>query len=191
MRAAQKGAGIEVVRAAIVNPARLAPDRQMEVCMQCHLETTSLRLPYSIQKYGRGPFSYQPGEPLGNFVIFFDHAPGSKYDDDFEIAHSAYRLRKSQCFLKSAKKLTCTTCHDPHDIPRGEQASVHYNGSRSCHVGAAGTVASGKHPGVSQSTGQDAEAADAGRRAAVMTDHRIQRRAPSRDPRRRLSAKSL
>src|SRR5579864_8903229 len=29
------------VRAAIVNPARLAPDRQMEVCLQCHLETTS------------------------------------------------------------------------------------------------------------------------------------------------------
>ena len=45
--------------------------------MQCHLETTSLQLPHSIVKYGRSPFSYQPGEPLGNFMIFFDHAPGS------------------------------------------------------------------------------------------------------------------
>ena len=29
------------VRGSIVNPARLPPSRQMEICMQCHLETTS------------------------------------------------------------------------------------------------------------------------------------------------------
>jgi predicted CXXCH cytochrome family protein len=184
VRAAQKGAGVEAVRTAIVNPARLAPDRQMEVCMQCHLETTSLRLPHSIQKYGRGPFSYQPGEPLASFVIFFDHAPGSKYDDDFEIAHSAYRLRKSQCFLKSAKKLTCTTCHDPHDIPRGEQATMHYNGvCGSCHAQALRpAVAAGKHT----SAAGCVDCHMPKRRTqdvvhAVMTDHLIQRRAPSPD----------
>jgi predicted CXXCH cytochrome family protein len=183
VRAAQNRTGAEAVRAAIVNPARLAPDRQMEVCMQCHLETTSLRLPHSLQKYGRGPFSYRPGEPLRNFMIFFDHAPGSKYDDDFEIAHSAYRLRKSQCFLKSGKKLTCTTCHDPHDIPRGEQAAAHYNGvCGSCHAALREAVASGKHTAASGCVGchmpkrrtQDVV-------HAVMTDHLIQRRAPSRD----------
>jgi predicted CXXCH cytochrome family protein len=95
-----------------------------------HLETTSLQLPHSIVKYGRAPFSYQPGEPLGNFMIFFDHATGSdhvtgSHRDDFEIAHSAYRLRKSRCFLDG--KLTCTTCHNPHDVPGGEQATVHCN----------------------------------------------------------------
>ena len=35
-------------------------DRQMEVCMQCHLETTSTPFPHR-SKYDRGPFSYRPG----------------------------------------------------------------------------------------------------------------------------------
>ena len=52
---------------AIVNPSRLNAERQIEVCMQCHLETTSTRLPNSIQRYERGAFSYKPGEPLGGF----------------------------------------------------------------------------------------------------------------------------
>jgi predicted CXXCH cytochrome family protein len=133
MRAAQTGASADAIRKAIVNPARLSRDRQMEVCMQCHLETTSLQLPHSIVKYGRAPFSYQPGEPLGNFMIFFDHAAGSPYRNDFEIAHSAYRLRKSRCFLES-KTMTCLTCHNPHDIPRGEEATQHYNNvCNQCH----------------------------------------------------------
>ncbi len=99
------GSSVEAIRKAIVNPARLSSERQMEVCMQCHLETTSLPLPHSVVRYDRAPFSYRPGEPLGNFMIFFDHATGSKYQDDFEIAHSAYRLRKSQCFLRSNRQV--------------------------------------------------------------------------------------
>jgi hypothetical protein len=43
----------ETIRAAIVNPGRLSPERQMEVCMQCHLETTSLQLPNEIRRFNR------------------------------------------------------------------------------------------------------------------------------------------
>lgn len=57
----------------------------MEVCMQCHLETTSLQLPNAIVRYGQGPFSYVPGEPLANFMLQFDQARGN---DRFEIASS-------------------------------------------------------------------------------------------------------
>jgi tetratricopeptide (TPR) repeat protein len=163
------GAKVEAIREAILNPARLSKDRQMEVCMQCHLETTSLQLPHSIVKYGRSPFSYQPGEPLGNFEIFFDHAPGSPYTNDFEIAHSAYRLRKSQCFIKS--KMTCVTCHNPHE----EQASSHYNEVCSqCHQ-----TLPAQH-----TNAPDCITCHMPKRRtqdvvhAVMTDHYIQRRAP-------------
>jgi predicted CXXCH cytochrome family protein len=185
VRAAQTpGASVEAVRGAIVNPNRLSPARRMDLCMQCHLQTTSQPLPHSIVRYGRGPFSYRPGEPLGNFEIFFDRAPATKSKNDFEIVSSAYRLRQSQCFLQSAGKLTCTTCHNPHDVPRGEQAAEHYNGvCGECHATALRqAVAAGKHTVATDCIGchmpkrrtQDVV-------HAVMTDHLIQRRPPAGD----------
>jgi Flp pilus assembly protein TadD len=97
--------------------------------MQCHLETTSSPLPDSIRRFGRDVRSYRPGEPLGDYKLYFDHAPGAGYEDKFEIAHAAYRLRQSACFQKSA--MTCTTCHDPHRARRGGEAA----GCRQCHTG--------------------------------------------------------
>lgn len=180
--ATANGGRVEDIRKAILNPARLGRDRQLEVCYQCHLETTSLALPHSIQKFGRAPFSWNPAEPLGDYMTFFDHAKGSKYEDDFEIAHSAYRLRKSKCFLQS--QMTCTTCHDPHDIPRGEVATAHYNGvCAQCHAAAFHLqVAAGRH-----SPAADCVSCHMPKRRtidvvhAVVTDHYIQRKPPAGD----------
>lgn len=178
------GASLEDIRKAIVNPARLSPERQIEVCMQCHLETTSFRLPNSIVRYDRDPFSYQPGEPLADFMLHFDQAPGAGSDDKFEIAGAAYRLRRSACFQKSEGALGCTTCHNPHDIPRGEEATAHYaTVCRQCHDAAVNQlVASGKHARSGDCIGCHMPK----RRTddvvhVVMTDHYIQRRKPARD----------
>src|SRR5206468_5936068 len=184
VESAEAGASMEEVRNAIVNPARLSADRQIEVCMQCHLETTSFRLPNSIVRFDRGPFSYQPGEPLADFMLHFDQAPGSGNDDKFEIAGAAYRLRRSACFLRSEGALRCTTCHNPHDIPRGEDAAAHYTAvCRQCHDAALNQLtASGKH-----SRSGDCIGCHMPKRRtddvvhAVMTDHYIQRRKPARD----------
>ncbi|MGA3189131.1 MAG: tetratricopeptide repeat protein [Bryobacteraceae bacterium] len=176
---ARRGASPAEVRAAIVNPSRLTPERQMEVCMQCHLETTSSALPASIVRYERGPFSYKPGEPLGDFMLHFDHAPGAGYDDKFEITGSAYRLRKSQCFQKSNGALQCTTCHDPHDQVARNYTEV----CRSCHAPALDRlVAAGRHSASADCVGCHMPK----RRTddvvhAVMTDHYIQRRKPAAD----------
>ena len=179
-----QGARVEEIRAAIVNPSRLTPERQMEVCMQCHLETTSSPLPASIVRYERGPFSYQPGEPLADFILHFDHAPGTRHDGKFEITGSVYRLRQSECFRKSNGALTCTTCHNPHDALRGEEAARHYTSvCRQCHGAALDRlVSAGAHTASTDCTGCHMPK----RRTddvvhAVMTDHLIQRRKPARD----------
>ena len=52
-------------------------------------------------RFNRGPFSFMPGEPLEDFMLFFDHAPGTGHDDKFEAVSSVYRLRQSQCFLEA------------------------------------------------------------------------------------------
>ncbi len=176
VRAAAAGAKPDPIRAAIVNPARLSPQRQLELCMQCHLESTSFRLPNSIQRYERDAFSYRPGQPLAAFVIHFDHPAGAGHDDKFEIAHAAWRLRKSACFQNSGGRMTCSACHNPHDIPRGAAAVEHYaQACRTCH-------------GLDQHTRQTGcpDCHMPKRRAedvvhTVMTDHFIQRRKPVRD----------
>jgi predicted CXXCH cytochrome family protein len=172
------------VREAIVNPARLSPEQQLDLCMQCHLQTTSTRLPHAVLRVDRGAFSYRPGQPLADYALHFDHAPGTGWDDKFQIAHQAYRLRKSACFLKSEGRMTCTTCHNPHASPRGQAAVEHYTAKcRSCHGPAlARQIAANKH--TSEANCLDCHMPK--RRTddvvhVVMTDHYIQRKKPARD----------
>lgn len=182
--AATPGAKREAIRSAIVNPARMSPERQMEGCMACHLETTSFPLPNAVQRYERGPFSYVPGEPLADFILNFDHAPGTGREDKFEIVSAAYRLRRSACFLKSSGKMLCTTCHNPHDTPQGEAAERHYTAAcRQCHAQEFNLlVQAGKH---TRADGCAACHMPKRRTEDVIhvavTDHWIQRRMPDRD----------
>ncbi len=183
--AASGGATAEQIRASIVNPARLSTARQSDVCLQCHLETTSTAFPALVRRFNRGPFSFIPGEPLNAFELSFDHAPGAGLDDKFEIVgSSAYRLRKSRCFRESKEALTCQTCHDPHRVVRGEEAVRHFSQiCRQCHSTALNALVSqGAHP-----NGSDCVTCHMPKRRTedvvhvVMTDHLIQRRPPSRD----------
>ena len=187
VEAVGRGASAGDIRAAIVNPAGLDVERQIELCMQCHLETTSRRLPYAVGNFDRAAFSYRPGEPLAEHMLHFDRASGGS--DHFEIAHAAYRLRKSACFqgtqdLPAGQALTCTSCHNPHDVPRGDEAVRHYVSVCSgCHESSlARLVEADKHP-------KSADCLDCHmpkRRTndvvhVVMTDHYIQRHKPERD----------
>jgi predicted CXXCH cytochrome family protein len=166
-------------RASIVNPAKLSLERRMEVCMQCHLETTSGRIPAVLQRFDRGAFSYIPGQPLADFAIHFDHAPGTGRSDKFEAVSSVYRLRQSRCFRESAGKLECATCHDPHRIPRGEDAVRQYSSvCLQCHATSQTTA----HPAGVTATAADCLTCHMPKRRVddaphvIMTDHLIQRR---------------
>jgi predicted CXXCH cytochrome family protein len=177
--AARQGRSSEMVRAAIVNPALLTPERQIEVCMQCHLETTNASLPNALIRFNRGVFSYRPGEPLSDYIAYFDHAPGTGHDDKFELISAAYRMRKSACFIQSGQRMTCTGCHDPHQPPSRQQAQRRTDGvCNGCHQAkVAALVRAGRHPAARE----DCASCHMPRRRPttaihiVVTDHLIQR----------------
>ena len=158
-----KSSGLEP----IINPKRLSRDRQLDICLQCHLETTSSPLPNAIRRFERTVFSYRPGEPLSDYSLHFDHAPESGHGEKFEIAGAAYRLRQSACFRKS--EMTCGTCHDPHTRRLGAAAA----GCRQCHAAAHHAETSCIECHMPKRQTEDVP-------HVAMTDHFIQRRpAPS------------
>jgi Flp pilus assembly protein TadD len=178
------------VRRSIVNPARLPPERQMDICMQCHLETTSSASWNGLVVFGRGVFSFRPGEDLAGYQWHFDHPPEAGRGDKFEIAHQAYRLRQSACFKASAGRMTCTTCHDPHrrpERPREDYASKCLGCHRLEECGPASDAAhaAARGPGRKGDTTPDCISCHMPPRRTddvvhvVMTDHLIRRRHPA------------
>jgi tetratricopeptide (TPR) repeat protein len=172
---------LQQIRAKILNPMRLSNDRQMEVCEQCHLETTSRMLPDRIRRYDQEPFSYKSNQPLASFNSYFVRDPNKGRNDNFEIVNAPYRLRQSQCYLKSLGALTCETCHNPHDLHKGPASTSYYtNICMKCHAASLpAKIALHQHP-----ASNDCVSCHMPKRRtedvvhAIMTDHLIQRHSP-------------
>ncbi|HMB54868.1 MAG TPA: tetratricopeptide repeat protein, partial [Thermoanaerobaculia bacterium] len=124
----------EAVRRAIVNPGRLEPWLRDSVCYGCHMQP-SIALP-RVVRFGRGTYSFRPGEPLGDYLVPVDvRISGNPHDERFEINHHPYRLEQSACFQQSpAGALSCLSCHDPHrKVPPAERAAHYRAACLACH----------------------------------------------------------
>lgn len=177
VRLAGAGGAVSGVRAAILNPARLSAERQLEVCMQCHLQATNQALPFAVRRPDRPVFSYDPREPLSSYMLLFDRS--RPREESFEVNHAAYRLRQSACFRGSAGRMVCTTCHNPHDVPRGDAAARHYaEACRACHA----SLQPGHPPQADCASCHMPKRRTEDAVHVVMTDHWIARRPPAGDP---------
>jgi hypothetical protein len=85
---------------AIVNPARLSRDRQLDVCGLCHASPGVPIVP---------SLSFRPGDDLALYVKITPPPPGAPVDVH---GNQVNALERSKCFTSG--KLTCSTCHDVH-----------------------------------------------------------------------------
>ncbi len=110
----------------IVNPRRLPPALQMEVCFQCHLQGV-----VGILKSGKRMNDFRPGMRLQEVrsVYVHDHLPAG----DLRVASHGERLALSACYTKSNGKLVCITCHNPHQPVQTVARSFFNETCVSCH----------------------------------------------------------
>ena len=108
----------------IVNPRHLPIDLQMDVCQRCHLQGVA------VLQDGKDFYDFKPGMHLADVMnVFLPRFTDSH--ENFIMASQADRLRLSACF--ESGKLSCITCHNPHQGIQ-VQKSEHYNlACQSCH----------------------------------------------------------
>jgi predicted CXXCH cytochrome family protein len=155
--------------APILNPAKLSPSKRDSVCLQCHLEGET-----AVNPPGRSLAAFVPGENLSDYVTHFVHSgelgPNGRATSQWEA------LLQSECKRKSGDRLTCITCHDPHNSPSAEQRVTYFR-SRCLTCHGASAFVTRHHPDQPDCSGCHMPREKTGDVAhEQVTDHRIQRR---------------
>lgn len=111
----------------IVNPSTLTPELREEVCNQCHLQGVE-----RVTRRGRSDYDFRPGQSLADTWVIFE---GSGTEESTNAVHQVPQMRSSGCFLGSAGKLGCVSCHDPHAVPSiGEEVAFYRERCLACHA---------------------------------------------------------
>jgi hypothetical protein len=114
-------------RQTIVNPARLTARLADNVCMYCHENGDSrILLP------GKAYSDFRPGTWLGDTVAIFKiRVTGG----DTDVLEHNDAMSQSRCFTASQGKLSCITCHDPHQrIDAPKSVAFYREKCFSCHT---------------------------------------------------------
>lgn len=109
--------------------AALPPERREAVCTQCHLLGDAITL-----RYGRKFFDFRPGDALHDVFVIYSRE--SDFAQEKRAAISQVEgMHQSACFQKSADRLSCVSCHDPHGAPAAENHDAYYRGRcLQCHA---------------------------------------------------------
>jgi predicted CXXCH cytochrome family protein len=149
--------------------------------MQCHLEGD-----VAIERPHKHAYEFEAGDDLSNYVRYFvlTNKQGTRAVSQFEA------LAQSACKRASGEKMTCTSCHDPHQTPE-PAAKISYFRTKclACH----GTgFAQTHHPENPDCIGCHMPALSARDISHTQaTDHRILRRPESATQKANLSTAKL
>jgi predicted CXXCH cytochrome family protein len=113
---------------AIVNPAKLAPERRDSICAQCHLSGEA-----RIDKPGKSDRTFRPGDELADHIVpFVWSSPDPK---EFKVIGHFEGLWQSRCKRMGGDKLWCGTCHNPHvTVDPAQKAAYYREKCFTCHT---------------------------------------------------------
>jgi len=113
---------------AIVNPAKLSPERRDDICMQCHEEGK-----VAIERFGRRLYDFRPGEALADYIRYYDLAETSN-GPGLGALSQVEALSQSVCKKKSGSAMSCISCHNPHESPPAAERMAYYRAKcLACH----------------------------------------------------------
>jgi Tfp pilus assembly protein PilF len=116
----------EHLKGAIVNPAKLSPERRDAVCMQCHMEGR-----VSVERRGKHIYDYRPGDSLSDYVRYYVLGDSSSR---LGAVSQVEALAQSTCKNMAGEKMSCASCHDPHFAPAVEQRAAYFRSKcLACH----------------------------------------------------------
>jgi len=114
----------------ITNPAKLSPWLADNICMSCH-QSGGAR----VLREGKEFHDFRPGAELDEtfsiFLVLFSRETLPKDD----LLEHYLSMRLSKCYLASAGKLSCITCHDPHVEPAQQESAAYFRQKcLTCHT---------------------------------------------------------
>lgn len=114
-------------KAAVINPAKLDPERRDSVCISCHLEGDS-----SVQHLGRSIVNYKPGDKVSDYISYYVRAGAGTTS---RAVSQVEALSLSNCKRVSGDRMSCMSCHNPHaSIPAADRTAYYRGKCLACHT---------------------------------------------------------
>ncbi len=108
-------------RTAMLKLAQLEPVRRDSICLSCHLEGQE-----AVVHAGKRLVDFRAGQSIFDYASFFVREAGRA---DQRATSQWEALLQSGCRRGAGDKLTCTSCHDPHQSTaamRSEERVFYY-----------------------------------------------------------------